>query len=64
MFKCWIFMSGENKDTFQKEECLSDKSESYAVRKDTSASEDESKKITSYIFGMGGFGSFERRINF
>lgn len=61
MFKCWIYISGEEQNSLCSNEQVSEKTEVYIK----SNKEIESKKIdSSYIPGMRRFGSFDRFINF
>ena len=68
MFKCWIYISGEEQISLHTEECLSDKKEVYtASSKETfkeTVKENESKLIDSYFPGMRRYGFFDRFVNF
>lgn len=58
MFKCWIYISGENQDSLCSQEHLSDKKEVYGSRNKEVVIENQSQKIDSYIPGMRRFGFF------
>ena len=66
MFKCWIYISGEEQISLHKEERLSEKQEVYvkSIKEDTSVNKNESTVIESYIPEMRRFGFFDRFINF
>lgn len=63
MFKCWMYISGENEISLNKEERLSDKKEVYKSS-DVTVKENESKIISSFIPEMRKFNFFDRSVNF
>jgi len=66
MFKCWIYISGEEQISLHTEERLSDKDEVYSKssKEEIPVVGNQSKMIDSYIPGMRRFGFFDRFINF
>jgi hypothetical protein len=57
MFKCWIYISGENISANSTDGLVSDKDEVY---KSKSVRETEDKKINSYVPDMRTFSFFNR----
>lgn len=64
MFKCWIYISGENQNSLCSQEHISDTNEVYVPRIKEDIVEKETQKIYSYIPGMRRFEFLERFINF
>ncbi len=62
MFKCWIYISGENENSTGKEERLSDKETVY--KNDKEVTINDPKKVSAYHQGSNRFGLFDRSINF
>jgi len=58
MFKCWIYISGENQNSQSSQEHISDKSEIYGTRSKEEFKDRQSPKLDSYIPGMRRFGFF------
>lgn len=58
MFKCWIYISGENQDSHCTEENVSDKNEIYGAVIKEEFKDRRSTKIDSYVPGMRRFGFF------
>lgn len=58
MFKCWIYISGENLNSQCSQEHISDKSEIYGTGSKGEFKDRQSTKIDSYVPGMRRFGFF------
>ena len=65
MFKCWIYISGENQNSQCSQEHISDKNEVYVPRiKEDVVVEKQTQKIDSYIPDMRRFEFLDRFISF